>query len=392
MSSLSDRLPGEIRQTALALGFEDPIEYLQWLHETYSSLIGHTNGHAAQDLRLSSGLRRVNMPYSTRGTAYVGDSLNLLHDVLDTNSVDLVMTSPPFGLIKEKQYGNESSDEYLRWFARFAEGIMRVLKDSGSFVIDIGGTWIKGQPTRSLYHYELLIMLCRQFGFHLAQEFFWWNPAKLPLPAEWVNIRRIRVRDSVNCIWWLSKTPYPKVTNKRVLQEYSKSMKDLHKRGTYNRGRRSGGHKVGDVSFLKDNKGSIPHNLLAVANTKSNGSYYRYCRENVGAEVHPAQFPAEIPAFFVRMLTDKDDLVVDPFAGSCITGAVSESLDRRWTCCELKETYVEGAKGHFYALSDGTFLVQNRNRPYQASPPKLDLLSDDESPLVKDGGRKRPRP
>ncbi|MXW77852.1 MAG: site-specific DNA-methyltransferase, partial [Gemmatimonadetes bacterium] len=141
------------------------------------------------------------------GEIYLGDALDLMVDIED-KSVNLIMTSPPFGLVRKKDYGNVDADQYLDWFRPFAKEFIRILKDNGSLVIDIGGAWIPGQPTRSLYHYELLIMLCREFDFHLAQEFFWWNPSKLPTPAEWVNIRRVRVKDAVNCVWWLSPTPW----------------------------------------------------------------------------------------------------------------------------------------------------------------------------------------
>jgi site-specific DNA-methyltransferase (cytosine-N4-specific) len=166
------------------------------------------------------------------------------------------MTSPPFGLVRKKDYGNEEADLYLEWFRRFANGFKKVLKPNGSVIIDIGGSWKKGQPTRSLYHFELLIMLCKEYGFHLAQEFYWWNPAKLPTPAEWVNIRRVRVKDAVNCIWWLSLTPYPKASNRRVLQPYSDSMKDLFLNG-YTPKLRPSGHDISN-KFSRDNGGAIP--------------------------------------------------------------------------------------------------------------------------------------
>jgi site-specific DNA-methyltransferase (cytosine-N4-specific) len=127
------------------------------------------------------------------GTIYLGDSLKVLAQVVKPKSVDLIMTSPPFGLVRKKDYGNADSHEYLEWFRPFGHAFKRVLKDSGSLVIDIGGAWMPGQPTRSLYHYELLIMLCREIGFHLAQDFFWWSPSKLPMPAEWVNIQQFCV-------------------------------------------------------------------------------------------------------------------------------------------------------------------------------------------------------
>ena len=164
-------------------------------------------------------------------------------------------------------------------------------------------------------------MLCRDFGFHLAQEFYWWNPSKLPTPAEWVTVRRIRVKDAINCVWWLSRTPYPKVSNQRVLQPYSDSMKQLLKKG-YKPKLRPSGHDISD-KFQKDNGGAIPPNLLALANTESNSVYQRYCREH-GIKEHPARFPSGLPGFFTRMLTDRGDTVFDPFAGSCVTGEVCE--------------------------------------------------------------------
>ena len=189
------------------------------------------------------------------GVVFCDDALNILRNIPD-DSLDLIMTSPPFGLIKKKEYGNEDSENYLNWFKPFAIEFYRVIKPTGSLVIDIGGTWNKGTPTRSLYHFKLLIMLCEEFGFHLAQEFYWWNPSKLPTPAEWVNIRRVRVKDGVNTVWWLSKSEYPKASNTRVLLPYSASMNDLFENG-YVPKLRPSGHNISD-KFSINNGGSIP--------------------------------------------------------------------------------------------------------------------------------------
>ena len=156
------------------------------------------------------------VPYyrSKLGSVYLGDARNVLEERVQPESVDLIMTSPPFGLVRKKDYGNVAASQHVAWFKPFGELFRRILKPTGSLVIDIGGSWIPGQPTRSLYHYELLIMLCRECGFHLAQELFWWNPAKLPTQAEWVMVRRIRVKDAINCVWWLSPTPWPRACNR----------------------------------------------------------------------------------------------------------------------------------------------------------------------------------
>jgi hypothetical protein len=154
-----------------------------------------------------------------RGSAYFGDSQEILPQVPD-DSVDLIFTSPPYALEFKKAYGNAGKDEYVSWFLTFARQFFRILKPEGSFVLNIGGSCNKGAPTRSLYHFKLLIALVEEVGFHLAQECFWYNPAKLPMPAEWVTVRRIRIKDSVEYLWWLSKTAWPKADNRKVLRPY----------------------------------------------------------------------------------------------------------------------------------------------------------------------------
>src|SRR5205809_4661583 len=175
------------------------------------------------------------------GRAYNGDALQIMR-ALPAGSVALVMTSPPFALQRKKAYGNVTAAEYVDWFWPFAEEIHRVLRPDGSFVLELGGGWNPGSPTRSLYQYDLVLRLCKLF--HLAQDFYWYNPSRLPTPAEWVTIRRLRAKDSINYLWWLSKTPLPKADNSRVQREYTQGMKRLIETGTYNRGRRPSGHVV----------------------------------------------------------------------------------------------------------------------------------------------------
>ncbi len=328
------------------------------------------------------------------GTIFLGDSLNVLDRHVTPASVDLIMTSPPFGLVRKKDYGNVDSGKYLEWFRPFAAVFKRVLKDTGSLVIDIGGAWMAGQPTRSLYHYELLIMLCREFGFHLAQDFFWWSPSKLPAPAEWVNIRRIRVKDAVNCIWWLSPTPWPKASNRRVLAPYSVAMKGLLKNG-YKPMLRPSGHDISE-HFAIDNGAAIPPNLLAIPNTESNSYYLRYCKEH-NLSPHPARFPAALPEYFIRMLTDKGDLIMDPFGGSCVTGEVAERLQRNWLCSELLEDYVMGAVGRFARPlpsnpQESLFpdSAVSGDTAYKLYHPAALWSKAEGDPLAPDGGRKRP--
>lgn len=321
------------------------------------------------------------------GQMFHGDALATLRSHVPDSSVDLIVTSPPFGLVRKKEYGNVPAEEYVDWFRPFGQEFYRVLKDNGSLVIDIGGSWIPGKPTRSLYHFELLIMLCREVGFHLAQEFYWWNPAKLPSPAEWVTVRRIRVKDAINPVWWLSKTPWPKANNRRVPWPYSDSMLELLQNG-YKARLRPSGHDISE-KFRIDNGAAIPPNLIAIANTESNSEYLRRCREE-GIAPHPARFPSELPEFFIRLTTDPGDLVIDPFAGSCVTGEVCERLGRRWICIDLVEEYLKGGTFRFGSSNSERTKSSSDRAYYRVYRPSAGWTAESGEPkLDPDGGRHR---
>lgn len=277
------------------------------------------------------------------GAAYAGDSLGLLRD-LPNRSIDAVITSPPYALEFKKEYGNVQKSDYIKWLLPFAQEIRRVLREDGSFVLNIGGSYNQGQPTRSLYHFKLLISLCDDIGFHLAQEGFWYNPAKLPAPAEWVNVRRFRIKDSVEYIWWLSPSPRPYADNKQVLEPYSPDMRRLIAKG-YKAKVRPSGHNI-TTKFNRDLGGSIPANLLVRGNNESNSEYITACRD-LGLKVHPARFPYALPEFYIKLLTRAGGVVLDPFAGSNTTGRVAEDLGRRWLAAEINTAYIRASAVRF---------------------------------------------
>lgn len=315
------------------------------------------------------------LAYTTRyGKAFKGDSRGLMQSrKVKPGSVDLIMTSPPFALTRKKDYGNEAAGEYVDWFRSFVKPFKRVLSDTGSLVIDIGGAYLPGRAERSTYHFELAVALASEFD--LCQEFYWYNPAKLPSPAEWVNVRRMRVKDSCNLVLWLSKDAMnTKANNRRVLKRYSEAMEALLKGGFQYR-KRPSGHDISE-NFMKRNEGSIPPNLLgpafpedlddlegerwedffpnllAISNTGSNARYQRMCAERK-IKPHPARFPLGLPAFFIEFLTEPGDLVLDPFGGSGVTGEAAEGLGRKWITCDLdeeagrKDTYVRASAFRF---------------------------------------------
>jgi site-specific DNA-methyltransferase (cytosine-N4-specific) len=275
--------------------------------------------------------------------------------------VQLVFTSPPFPLHRKKKYGNLTGDEYTRWLSGFAVPLARLLTPTGSIVLELGNGWNPGSPTVSTAGIKALLAFQEAAGLHLCQEFICFNPARLPTPAEWVSVRRARVKDAFTRVWWLSPTDTPKADNRRVLTEYSEAMRKLLQRGTYRGGRRPSEHQVGARSFLADNGGAIPPNVLVppgsdvpvepqavlpIANTASTGGYHRACRAR-NLPRHPAAMPEPLVEFFVRFLTDPGDVVLDPFAGSNTTGAVAERLERRWIGVEADAEYAAASRIRF---------------------------------------------
>lgn len=258
-------------------------------------------------------LQAAGRAITPKGALVAGDARAVLREHAPDGSVDLIIASPPFEQLSRGDDEAELSAAYREWFRPLGAEFHRALKDSGSLVLELGGVWLPGQPTRGLYHFELLIMLCRELGFHLAQEFYSFNPRTRARKTPWPEARQLRLRDSVHCLWWLSRTPWPKASPRRAAS------------GSSTQGR---------------------PNLLSVPPADANPAYLAYCAAH-GLKAHPARFPAALPEFFIRLLTGPGDIVVDPFAGSCVTGEVAQRLDRRWACIELDGEYLEGAVGRF---------------------------------------------
>jgi site-specific DNA-methyltransferase (cytosine-N4-specific) len=310
----------------------------------------------------NSAAGKVKVGYTTaKGRMFVGRAEDVIRDIRFARfkgKVQLLFTSPPFPLQREKKYGNLTGESYADWLAGFAQLFAECLTPSGSIVIEVGNGWNSGTPTMSTASLKALLAFQEAAGLHLCQEFICFNPARLPTPAEWVTVRRVRVKDSFTRVWWLSPTPHPKADNRNVLTDYSPSMRKLLKRGTYNGGKRPSEHSVGHESFLTDNGGAIPPNVLVppesetplavlpISNTASRDRYRRLCKER-GLSLHPAVMPELLIEFFVRFLTDANDLVMDPFAGSNSTGALAERLGRRWLSIEANAAYAESSRLRF---------------------------------------------
>lgn len=272
----------------------------------------------------------------------------LKHQDLDAlkGKVQLIFTSPPFPLNTKKKYGNLKGEEYLQWLVRFGPLFAELLAPNGSIVIELGNSWEPGLPTMSTLGLKALLSFQEENKLHLCQEFICHNPARLPSPAQWVTIERIRVKDSFTRLWWLAPSARPKANNRNVLKEYSASMQRLIKTKQFNSGKRPSEHQISEESFAKDNGGAIPPNVLEISNTAANDPYQEYCRKH-GIVFHPARMPMALPEFFINLLTDPGDIVLDPFGGSNTTGAAAEKLGRHWVSIEPTKHYIHGSLGRF---------------------------------------------
>jgi len=307
---------------------------------------------------------------SKLGMLVQGNSIELLKTDKDLKAlkgkVNLIITSPPFPLNNKKQYGNEKGEEYKKWFINLAPIFSDLLSKDGSLVIEIGNAWEPERPVQSLLHLECLLGLVKhpEANLRLIQEFICYNPSKLPSPAQWVTVNRLRTVDSYTHVWWIAKNDYPKADNSKVLRPYSKSMQQLLKKQNYNSGKRPSEHRISEEGFLKDNGGSIshnffemepideqrevrlPHSVLSFSNTNSNDYFLKACREK-NVTPHPARMSGGLVNFFIQFLTDEKDLIMDPFSGSNTTGYCAEKLNRKWMSFEIKEDYIEQAQIRF---------------------------------------------
>jgi site-specific DNA-methyltransferase (cytosine-N4-specific) len=224
--------------------------------------------------------------------------------------------------------------------------------------MEIGNAWQRGEPVMSTTVLRALLKFLDEGRLHLCQEFIWYNPARLPSPIQWVNVERSRVKDAFTRIWWMSPVTRPKADNRRVLREYSASMKSLIRSKKYNSGPRPSEYVIGKTSFVADNGGAIPPNVIGAdglpsltnilkgTNTRSSEQYQLFCREN-DLPLHPARMPSELAEFFIKFLTERGDLVMDPFAGSNTTGSVAERLERKWLSFEARFDYAGTSLSRF---------------------------------------------
>ncbi|MFP3637728.1 DNA methyltransferase [Paraburkholderia sp. SIMBA_054] len=324
------------QQRAKAMGLAAPVGKSTWV----------LTGKGSDALHAAAPGIVITIFTTDDGIALFGRAEEAIGHIQD-ESVQLLFTSPPYPILRPKQYGGTTSAAiWVEWFCRIAETWPKKMTANSSIVLNTGDAYEPGEPSMSLYQERLLIRLADDLGWKLCQRYAWNNASRLPSPAQWVTVTRQRVKTSLEQIYWLAPKEMPYADNRGVLVPYSDAMRSRLDAGGEKGKKRPSGHHLAAGAFSVDNGGAIPGNLLSFANSSSNDSYQKLCREQ-GLPVHPARFPAGIAEHFVKLTTKPGDLVFDPFSGSFTTGAVAESLGRKWIGSELMLDYALGGANRF---------------------------------------------
>lgn len=269
-----------------------------------------------------------------------GDCLEVLKDVR-SNSIDLIVTSPPYA-DQIKDYGDVvkkfKPEEYISWFLPRAKEFYRVLKENGSFVLNINDK--TDGVFQNIFVFKLVVELCENVGFNLVRDYIWYNPATPP--NVFSSGKMGRTKKSHEYCFWFSKSAEWTFNMDPIRKPYSDSMKKIIKgeeidRGDRNMNTRPSRHNF-DLSHAWDNKGgSDPGSVISISNTVSNGLLQRLCKEmNIK---HPARFPEKLVEFFILSGSNPGDIVLDPFAGSGTTGVVAQKNGRQYICIDVNEQF-----------------------------------------------------
>jgi site-specific DNA-methyltransferase (adenine-specific) len=279
---------------------------------------------------------------------YTGDCSKLLENIkrFPDKSVNLIITSPPYAEKRKNTYGGIHPKKYVDWFLPIAEQLHRVLKDNGSFILNIKEHPRNGE--RGTYVLELILALRKQ-GWFWIEEYCWYK--KNSFPGKWPN----RFRDSWERCFHLTKKKNFKMYQREVKVPIgdwaSKRFKSLSENDFVRYISKNNSHIGRNVSNWLNKKKVFPHNVLVFEEE------HRLYSSNViesatdhSNKSHSAIFPIELPSWFIRLFTKEGDLILDPFMGSGSTAVAAILHNRNFLGTELQAEYVKEARSHISDL------------------------------------------
>ncbi|HHX37453.1 MAG TPA: site-specific DNA-methyltransferase [Clostridiaceae bacterium] len=262
---------------------------------------------------------------------------------LDTESIDLIVTSPPYA--DQRDYGATNTkikaDGYVEWFRPKAEQMYRILKRNGSFVLNINDKVVDG--FQHLFVFKLVITLCDEIGFNLVRDYIWYNPATPP--NVYSTGKYGRTKKSHEYCFWFSKSDEWTFNLDPIRTPYKKGMKKFlngEGKGERSQNTRPSTHNFDCEKVWTNHGGADPGSVISIANTNSNDSFLRLCKEK--GITHPARFPKRLVEFFILAGSNEGDIVLDPFSGSGTTAVVAAKNNRRWIGIDANQAYCELSK------------------------------------------------
>lgn len=265
--------------------------------------------------------------------------------------IALCVTSPPYPLRRPRAYGNPDSAEYTDFITQALEPVVRSLLPGGSIVLNLSnGIFEPGLPSRSLYLERLTLALHERLGLHLMDRIPWVNRSKPPGPTMWACIRRVQLTEAYEPVLWFTNDPMRvRADNRRVLQAHTERHAQLIAAGGERRTAAygDGAYRLAPGDFGAPTAGRIPRNVIERGHQCADTRAYRRYAKEQGLPIHGAMFPTDLPAFFIQLLTEPDELVVDLFGGTARSGLASERLGRRWLVTEWIWQFLHGARSLF---------------------------------------------
>lgn len=262
---------------------------------------------------------------------------------LDSNSIDLIFSGIPYPSTLKS--GGIKFDSYTDWILPFAKEMHRILKPSGSCII------IAQNRTKKVvdpWIYEIVLSFIKDVKFSLLQDFYWIK--QNTLPSGMVSTYK-RCRSTTEMIFWYGKDPdETKVDTKNVLREYPQYVNTLEKIAAYQKNVRETTLDKDSISqvainkynFHNDKVGSTPFNVIVASPISHSDPIYDIMR-NSGID-HPGRLPEFLPEFFIKMLTDRKAIVLDPFVGSGATMTAAKRLERKYIGFDISEDYINLAE------------------------------------------------
>lgn len=285
------------------------------------------------------------------GLAFLGHAEEV-SGAIEPASLSLILTSPPYPVVN-RAYGRFGMAEWLDWMSGLV-GLWRdLLRDDGTLAVNLMDVHVPGSPMLSTYVERFTLDAVDRHGMHLAGRMPWHSPTKLA-NLEWAVKRRVALKNTVEHVILLSKTPNPAWDTRRLPpQPYAERTASQRRSDEARRAKvtRPGGYQLNEAAFATDAEGGIPHNLIISGGVGGGGIYARRCRQ-AGIVPHPARFPEELPRRVILLATEPGQTVYDPMAGSNTTGKVASDLGRRFISSEPVLDYARSSAFRFDHRTD----------------------------------------